>query len=75
MIHPAGTVPGDTEVWCSCHITNVPVRSIHAADKFLMISSLFSSAEKPCANCELKESVSLNDTPLFQQQALGHMIR
>lgn len=52
MIHPAGTVPGDTEVWCSCHITAVPVRSIHAADKFLMISSLFTSAGNFLTNTE-----------------------
>lgn len=27
MIHSTGTVPADTKVWCSCHITAVPVRS------------------------------------------------
>lgn len=50
MIHPAGTVHGDTEVWSLCHITTVPVRRIEVADKFLMISSVFSSAGKDPAN-------------------------
>lgn len=47
-MHQTGTVSGDAR-----HITAVPVRSLHSADKFLMITSLFSSAGNPLTNSEL----------------------